>query len=71
MSLSLYTQIEEFTKNYKKDLWKELLKEKKVQGYIDNQVTMIESELKGYLDMGYYEHEAIEIIRAEYMNPSN
>ena len=71
MSLSLYTQIEEFTKNYKKDLWKELLKEKKVQEYIDNQVDMIENELKGYLDMGYYEHEAMEIIRAEYLNSSN
>jgi len=71
MSLSLYTQIKEFTKNYKKDLWKELLKEKKVQEYIDNQVDMIENELKGYLDMGYYEHEAMEIIRAEYLNPSN
>jgi len=32
---------------------------------------MIENELKGYLDMGYYEHEAMEIIRAEYLNPSN
>lgn len=34
MSLSLYTQIEDFIKNYKKNLWKELLKEKKVQEYI-------------------------------------
>lgn len=32
---------------------------------------MIENELKGYLDMGYYENEAMEIIRTEYMNPSN
>ena len=66
MQISLYTQLEEFTKKYNRKLWRELLKEKKVGEYLNNTTEMMESELNSLMEQGFREDEAMEFIRANY-----
>lgn len=63
---SLYTQLENYTKKFNREFYRELLKEKKVGEYLTNTSNMMEKELDSLKSLGYQENEAMEIIRAEY-----
>lgn len=66
MNESLYTQLENYTKKFNRELYRELLKEKKVGEYLTNTSNMMQKELDSLKSSGYQENEAMEIIRAEY-----
>jgi len=66
MNESLYTQLENFTKKFNRKLYRNLLKEKKLGGYLTSTSTMMQKELNSLMKSGYRENEAMEFIRTEY-----
>ncbi|WP_044418519.1 hypothetical protein [Halarcobacter anaerophilus] len=57
----VYDKISAYLESEKKELFKELCKEKRLGAYIDNKVAIVQEEAEDLLNRGMYQHEAYEV----------